>query len=70
MKKYKFIAPAYATLGVCVYLGRVNRNVRMRAKRAGLRIVDAKKFHKMHLDMMAIERIDCQGYWHDTVKYR
>lgn len=60
--------PGYFTYGRFVYLGRVAREVRYRAKKAGLTIVTSKRMSEL-LNVPALTRIRLEGVWYDTVKY-
>lgn len=59
----------YLTFGHYVYLGRVKSAVRRNAKRAGLVIVDAKRWNEMWGRASTIGRIQYQGVWYNTVRY-
>jgi hypothetical protein len=58
----------YATFKNYVYLGKVPNNVRLRAKRAGLKPVNVKDFRKIIMNASAFNIFLYEGTWYDTVK--
>ena len=59
----------YPTYRNFIYLGIVSKNVRRRAKNAGLVSLTAKDFRRLIERSFAGSRMLYEGTWYDTVKY-
>lgn len=59
----------YATFRNFVYLGVTTKAAKRRAALAGLIVVTAKQYRKLHEEAGAGTRLMYCGIWYDTVRY-